>query len=85
MANLVDNAIQYAGPGAHITVRTRRCSNAGANVLEVQDDGPGIAPAQRAVAFTWFTRGAAAGGAGSGLGLAIVRDIANGHGSEVTL
>ena len=83
VANLVHNAIQYGGAGAQVTVRTGTSGTAG--LLEVEDNGPGIAPAERALVFTRFTRGAGATGPGSGLGLAIVRDIALGHGAEVVL
>lgn len=83
LANLVHNAFQYAGRGARVTVRTR--SEPGASVLEVEDNGPGIAPAERDRLFERFTRGHGAHGTGSGLGLAIVRDIAQLHGAEITL
>jgi two-component system sensor histidine kinase TctE len=87
--NLVDNALRYTPPGGSVTVR---CGGAAAGappggaVLEVEDDGPGIAPAQRARVFERFVRLAPEGAAtGSGLGLAIVRDIARLHGARVEL
>jgi two-component system, OmpR family, sensor histidine kinase TctE len=83
LANLIHNAIQHAGAGSHVTVRTAQ--RGVVCVLEVEDDGPGIDPSERAAAFARFTRGAGAAGTGSGLGLAIVRDIASGHGAEVVL
>ena len=83
LANLLHNAIEHAGPGAHVTVRTRREHEA--RVLEVEDDGPGIPEAERGMAFERFRRGSEAAGVGSGLGLAIVRDIAVGHGARVTI
>ena len=82
LANLLHNAIEYAGRGAHVTVRTRRDGDV--SVLEVEDDGPGIAPAERQQVFDRFRRGQAAAGGGSGLGLAVVRDIAAGHGARVS-
>jgi two-component system sensor histidine kinase TctE len=89
LANLLDNAIIYAGHGARVTVRTgleqgsdaRRPPNP---VLEVEDNGPGIAPADRERAFERFQRGNA-GGSGSGLGLSIVRDIVRHHHAQVEL
>jgi two-component system sensor histidine kinase TctE len=83
LANLLHNALQYAGNGARVTVRTR----AGRQevLLEVEDNGPGIAAADRARVFERFDRGSRPRGSGSGLGLAIVRDIARGHGATVTL
>ena len=53
-------------------------------ILEVEDNGPGIAPRDRERAFERFQRGNA-GGTGSGLGLSIVRDIAGHHGAAAEL
>jgi signal transduction histidine kinase len=55
-------------------------------VLEVTDEGPGIAPAERAAVFERFTTGGADGGGGTGLGLAIARWVTQLHGGliEVT-
>ena len=83
LANLIQNAIEHAGVGARVTVRTLRRS--GESLLEVEDDGPGIPADERDVAFERFRRGRRATGAGSGLGLAIVNDIAIGHGATVAL
>jgi len=89
LANLLHNALNYAGPGARVTIRTfslpgldpHRPPNA---VLEVEDNGPGIPPDLRERAFERFQRGNA-GGTGSGLGLSIVRDIAQHHRAHVEL
>ena len=82
VANLIDNALRYAGPEATITVRLR---GLGEQVLvEVEDDGPGIPPALRPRVFERFVRGAASG-EGCGLGLAIVREIVQRHGGQVAL
>ncbi len=82
--NLVDNALRYTPPGSSVTVRC--AAAAGGALLEVEDDGPGIPPAQRARVFERFVRLGQDGGAtGSGLGLAIVRDIARLHGARVEL
>ena len=48
------------------------------------DNGPGIAPQERARIFDRFYRAASAPG-GSGLGLAIVKTIAERHGGRVVL
>jgi two-component system sensor histidine kinase TctE len=87
LANLLHNAIEYAGRGARVTVRTRSelQQDLPGAVLEVEDNGPGIPPADRARVFERFDRGSRPRGSGSGLGLAIVRDIARGHGAAVTL
>ncbi|MBA3589227.1 sensor histidine kinase, partial [Methylibium sp.] len=92
LGNLIHNALEYAcaNPArpARITVRTGLL-DAGAGVrqpvLEVEDNGPGIAPAERERVFERFYRPAGSMGAGSGLGLAIVRDIAQLHGASVFL
>lgn len=82
--NLVDNALRYTPPGGSVTVRCG--APAGGALLEVEDDGPGIPPVQRARVFERFVRLAPEGGAtGSGLGLAIVRDIARLHGARAEL
>jgi two-component system sensor histidine kinase TctE len=81
LANLIDNAIVHAGRGAQVTVRTGTAD--GNAWLEVEDDGPGLPPDQRATVFDRFVRGAEASPGGTGLGLAIVRDIAVGHGGQV--
>lgn len=75
LINLVANAIQYTQPGGKIVVRVRRCPNRGA-LVEVDDDGPGIANEHRERIFERFyrideARSQATGG--SGLGLAIAR------------
>jgi two-component system sensor histidine kinase TctE len=54
-------------------------------ILEVEDTGPGIAPAERAHVFERFYRILGSGAPGSGLGLAIVREIAQQHGAEVDI
>jgi two-component system, OmpR family, sensor histidine kinase TctE len=79
LANLLDNAINYAGHGARVTIRTRTSTVAPiCAILEVEDNGPGIPDEDRERAFERFQRGNA-GGTGSGLGLSIVRDIAGHH------
>jgi two-component system sensor histidine kinase TctE len=80
--NLVDNAVRYTPPGGTVTVRCRR---EGADaVLAVEDSGPGIAPAKRALVFNRFVR-LDDKSQGSGLGLAIVRDIALAHRAAIEL
>lgn len=80
--NLVDNAIRYAPRHGRVTVSCY--TEDGAGVLAVEDDGPGIAPAEQELIFKRFYR-LNQTSVGSGLGLAIVRDIAVDHGAEVRL
>lgn len=78
--NLVSNAIKYSPANGTITVRlVKQGENA---VVEVLDDGPGIAPEDRERIFDPFYRSDAAirsGTKGTGLGLAIVRDYVELH------
>jgi signal transduction histidine kinase len=70
--NLLDNAIDALGDGGTITIATRR-DNACA-IVDVGDDGPGIAPENRDRVFdSFFTTKDV--GAGTGLGLATARRI----------
>jgi two-component system sensor histidine kinase TctE len=81
LSNLIDNALRYTPAGGSVTVRVR--VDAGQAILEVEDTGPGIAPAERGRVFERFYRILGSGAPGSGLGLAIVREIAHQHGAEV--
>jgi signal transduction histidine kinase len=83
LENLLVNATKYA-PGSAVHVRVR---GDGAEArLVVEDEGPGIAPADRARVFEQFSRGAGRDGvSGFGLGLWIVRTIAAAHGGSVAL
>jgi two-component system, OmpR family, sensor histidine kinase TctE len=81
--NLLHNALTYAGAGAQVTVRTSTVANAAR--LEVEDNGPGIAPEDRQRVLERFQRGTQNLGRGSGLGLAIVSDVVKAHGAQLLL
>jgi two-component system sensor histidine kinase TctE len=84
LSNLIDNALRYTPAGGSVTVRVR--SDEGERgYLEVEDTGPGIAPAERGRVFERFYRILGNTAEGSGLGLAIVREIAQQHGAEVDI
>nr|WP_264202438.1 sensor histidine kinase [Streptomyces hydrogenans] len=83
LRNLLANACRYARTEVTVTV-----GRAGSDlVLTVQDDGPGIPPADRARVFDRFTRldeARARSTGGAGLGLPIARDLATSHGGTLT-
>ncbi|QOY96813.1 sensor histidine kinase N-terminal domain-containing protein [Massilia sp. UMI-21] len=83
LSNLIDNALRYTPQGGSVTVRVRRDGEHA--LLEVEDTGPGIAPAERAHVFDRFYRILGSNVQGSGLGLAIVREIAQQHGAEIDI
>ena len=85
LSNLIDNALRYTPAGGSVTVRVQADANAGRAVLEVEDNGPGIAPAERGHVFERFYRILGSAADGSGLGLAIVREIAQQHGADIDL
>jgi len=83
MSNLIANATRYGqAVGVTATADGRRLT------VTVDDDGPGIAAALREDAFRPFVRldeSRNLDESGTGLGLAIARDIARGHGGDITL
>lgn len=84
MSNLVMNA---AAHGERIEVEARRAEEGGVEIL-VDDNGPGIPPERYEEAFRPFSRLDEARNQnekGVGLGLALARDMARGHGGDVTL
>ncbi len=85
--NLISNAIKYAhGQAPYVRVSSRIRGN-DYQVL-VEDNGPGIRPAERELIFSKFRRGWAhtqTPEAGAGLGLAISRQIMRRLGGTLTL
>ena len=83
LANLVGNALRH---GAHIALQASREQRFVS--INVDDDGPGIAPEHREDVFRPFYRLDEARNqdeSGAGLGLAIARDIARAHGGDIAL
>ena len=83
-ANLVSNAVNYAG-GALVRLVPARD---GVLTIEVEDGGPGIPPAELERVFEPFHRGEPSRSretGGVGLGLPIARNILRAHGGDVTL
>ena len=85
LRNLVDNALLYTPRGGTVTVRVIDEPLAELALLQVEDSGPGIPPAEREQVFRPFYRALGTGVDGSGLGLAIAREIATRHGAEIFL
>jgi two-component system, OmpR family, sensor histidine kinase TctE len=84
--NLVDNALSYAPAGSSVTIRSGMTDAQPARAfLEVEDDGPGIAPEQRARVVERFYRAPGTPGEGCGLGLAIVDEIARAHRASLSI
>jgi signal transduction histidine kinase len=78
IANLVDNALKYAGGGA--TVHVRATEEADTVSLVVQDDGPGVPLAERSRVIERFYRlDRSRSLPGNGLGLSIVAAVASLH------
>ncbi|CDP88199.1 putative histidine kinase sensor of two-component system [Mycolicibacterium farcinogenes] len=80
VVNLVDNALRHSPAGGRVAVLAAR--DASGLRIEVTDQGPGIAPAERERVFERFTRGATSDG-GTGLGLAIARWAVELHGGVI--
>jgi two-component system sensor histidine kinase TctE len=83
LANLVDNAVKYSGVGSTVTIRCGRRD--GVAFLEVEDDGPGVPPADLPRILDRFYRVQGTQGEGNGLGLAIAEEIARAHHSHLQL
>ncbi|MBW8485888.1 sensor histidine kinase [Actinomadura parmotrematis] len=84
LTNLLDNAERHADS----TINVRVVADRGRAVLEVRDDGEGIAPADREVVFQRFARLKASrdrDAGGTGLGLPIARQVATAHGGTLTI
>ena len=86
VTNLVGNAVAHTPAGTRVEVRVQR--GEADVVLEVRDDGPGMAPEVASRVFERFyradtSRSRAASTTGSGLGLSIVAAIVAAHGGTV--
>jgi signal transduction histidine kinase len=86
VANLIANALRYTQPGGRILVAVRRRGRH--VVVEVRDNGPGIAPEHQAAIFNEFYQvgnPAREEGKGLGLGLSIVERLAHALDADVHL
>jgi two-component system sensor histidine kinase KdpD len=83
---LLDNASKYAPAGTTITISARREVD-DAVAISVEDEGPGIPPHARELAFEKFYRGddrtVGSTRMGIGMGLAIAKGIVEAHGGHI--
>ena len=82
--NLLSNAVKFSPNKGRIKISLS--SEAGYAVLDVQDQGPGVAPEQQEKIFEAFYQGAASYTShikGTGLGLSIVREYLHVHGGMI--
>ena len=87
VTNVLTNASTHTPPETVVSVRMR--VEGEAVVVEIHDNGPGIAPGQLPTLFDRFTRGDSSrtrASGGAGLGMSLVLAIMHGHGgsAEVT-
>ncbi len=92
LANLIDNAIKYAGPeaskinGAPAEIVIKAGGDGERIMLSVEDHGPGIAEADRGRVVERFVRlEQSRSQPGSGLGLSLASAVARLHGGELKL
>ncbi len=86
VANLLENAIKYAGVGTHIRLIAGRQD--GDTRLEVTDTGRGIPIEDQSRLFERFYRvekGRARAAGGTGLGLSIVKHVVEVHGGTIAV
>ena len=80
---LADNAIRYTPPGSQIDLSAEETPSH--IIFRIEDNGPGIPPAERSRVFDPFYRILGSGQEGTGLGLSIARTIAERHGGHIEL
>ena len=84
--NLVGNAVKFTPENGHISVRASLDGARGAVLVEVADDGIGIAVENLPTVFEKFTQGDGSASRrynGSGLGLSLARELAELHGGSI--
>jgi signal transduction histidine kinase len=82
LANLLDNAARHSPAGGVVRVWAGQLEGGWVRI-EVADEGPGIAPADRERAFERFGTLHDSTGGGTGLGLAIARWVTDLHGGRI--
>lgn len=83
LSNLLDNAVKYGGPG-EVKISATEVNDE--LLIEVSDQGKGIAESDRIRVFERYQRGEnVPEGKGGGLGLAVLQMISKAHGGNVQL
>jgi signal transduction histidine kinase len=83
ISNLVDNALKFTPAGGRVVVRAALAG--GVPMIEVADNGPGIAEAERELVVKRFYRSDRdANIEGHGLGLSLVAAVADLHGFDLS-
>lgn len=85
ITNLMENAVKYSGD--EVTVRISARQSADGLYISIDDNGDGIAPADRQRIFNRFYRGNASATdiPGMGLGLTYVKLLVDAHGGEISV
>ncbi len=81
IANLVENALKFSPPSAHVHVRITATRQEA--IVRVVDQGPGLDAGELERVFEPFYRGGSNQRSGAGLGLAIARGFAAANGGRV--
>ena len=81
LANLIENALKFTRPGAHVLVRMTATRQEA--IVRVVDQGPGLADDELERVFEPFYRRIGDSRSGAGLGLAIARGFAEANGGRV--
>ena len=86
LTNLLSNALRYTPPGGEIRVRLTETgpgpdAQGGAAIIAIEDNGPGIEPADLPHVFERFYKSSDSGG--MGLGLSIAKYLVEAHGGKI--
>ena len=85
LTNLIENALKYAGPQAHVSIYGKTIGNS--TSFGIKDDGPGVSSEDQEKIFSKFYRSGNEDTRmqkGSGLGLYIVRELVHLHGGKIS-
>jgi signal transduction histidine kinase len=86
VGNLLDNAVKYRAPDRALRIHIRAHETRGQRIIvEVEDNGRGIAAQDHERVFDLFRRSGAQNMPGEGIGLAHVRSMVRNLGGEITL